>query len=163
MEHKIIDHQGKQVIIRAAGHTCASKHEILNSTVLRRILFLYFGHLKKTGSPLVEQMAHECKEAEDLDELILFFRILGDFPIEEAANLVPMAKQFVDKAGRKTLMEFVEGQPLDQVGRRLPVPDLGVAQLELVDRGAHASPAAANDSLTDSIPRARFSAYGVAQ
>jgi len=109
MEHKLIDRQGKQVIIRAAGHTCASKHEILSSNVVRRILFLYFEHLKSMGSPLVEQMAHECKDPADLDELILFFRILGDFPIEEAANLVPMAKQFVDKPGRKILMEFVEG------------------------------------------------------
>jgi hypothetical protein len=107
--HKIVDRQGKQVIIRAAGHTCASKHEMLSSSVLRRILFLYFEHLKTTGSPLVEQMAHECKDPSDLDELIIFFRILGDFPLEEAAKLVPMGQQFVDKAGRKILMEFVEG------------------------------------------------------
>jgi len=109
MDYKIVDHEGKQVIIRASGHTCASKHEILSSDVFKRILHLYIHQLKSTGSTLAELVAPECKDKEDLDDLILFLRILADFPIEETANLVPTAKRFLDKAGRKTLMEFIEG------------------------------------------------------
>ncbi|HNX94332.1 MAG TPA: hypothetical protein PKL14_04155 [Holophaga sp.] len=109
MEHKIVDREGKQVIIRAAGNTCASKHEILGSPVFRRILFLFVEHLQANGSLLVNQvLPGAATEEEDLDEIILLFRILSDFPIEEAVNIVPAARKFVDADGRKALWEFVE-------------------------------------------------------
>lgn len=108
MEHKIVDREGKQVIIRASGHTCASKHEILGSAVFRRVLFLFIEHLKTNGSELVERVVPNCQTEADLDELILMLRILGDFPIEQAVDIVPAAKKFADRTGRKTLMEFIE-------------------------------------------------------
>jgi len=96
-----------KIVLHTQNKMCQTKDQLLSSEIFTKMVHLYFQHLQKTNSILIEQLGLNTKQAEASARLAVLLRMLEETTLEQLSNILPYAKDFLSR--KKALHKFVEG------------------------------------------------------
>lgn len=100
------DMEGRQIILHSQGYVCRSTAKLLGGITFPEVVADYIQHLQHCDSPILTRLGVDFTEPRKVEVLIAILRMLAQYPIEEAVDLLPEAQPYLEK--RSELHAFVE-------------------------------------------------------
>jgi hypothetical protein len=104
-----LEQEGKQIILHTEGAVCATRREVIESSIFQSVVDLYFARLHAQDSPLLEAFPKRWIEANRSDGVVHLLRALAEDSLEQVSQLIPDGSHFLESHPRRRLHEFLMG------------------------------------------------------